>query len=230
MPLAVVSWVALGVSTLALLVSFCAAYFPYARRPKLTLKADDGTHSYVEGDGKPYLRVLAHNEKGKRSAKRARLVLDGYKAQDDDGPYKRLGSPFLGWPSVFGQDSDSYVEVVFADAERPVSIGHFAAIEIDKQRNRPNRVRVGNEWLVEEFNRLEGGRTWYMHLDMASSFFITEDRDWLAPGEWTIRVILGADDGDARAYKVNLAWKGIEPTANVLLLAVLDSLEVTPDD
>jgi hypothetical protein len=103
----------LAISLVAILVAIGAVAFPYWRRPSLSLREDtEHTHSRVEGDEIPYLRLLVRNAKGKRSAKHARVVLDGYRGAESRDPFTRLGSPFLGWSSVSGQDSDSYVSMV----------------------------------------------------------------------------------------------------------------------
>jgi hypothetical protein len=55
---------------------------------------------------------------------------------------------------------------------------------------------------------------------------ITDERDWLPAGSWTVRLIVGADDGDAHANLIDLAWRGDEPDADSVLTAALDSLNV----
>ena len=175
------------------------------------------------------------NAKGKRSAKQARVVLDGYRPAGSTDPLERLGSPFLGWPSAFGQDSDSYVSVVFSDAVRPVGLGRFGRVRVnpdDERREREARytMRVGeivDPGPVRHFPDAPDAR-WHLHLELADQFQITDERDWLSPGSWTVRLIVGADDGDARAYDVDLAWTGDEPDAQAVLRAALGSLKVTP--
>jgi hypothetical protein len=138
-------WAPLAIAAVALLASVAALVVPYWRRPSLSLHEDlERTHSRVEGDGTPCLRLLVRNAKGKRSAKDARVVLDGYKRAESAGSLARLGSPFLGWPSVFGQDSDSYVSVVFSDAARPVGLGRFRRVRVNPEdglREREERYR-----------------------------------------------------------------------------------------
>jgi hypothetical protein len=138
-------WGPLAISLVALLVSVGAVAFPYWRRPNLSLQEDaERTHSRVEGDEIPYLRLLVRNAKGKRSAKDARVVLDGYRGAESTEPFTRLGSPFLGWPSVGGQASDSYVSVVFSDAARPIGLGRFMRVRVnpdDGRREREARYR-----------------------------------------------------------------------------------------
>jgi hypothetical protein len=236
-------WGPLAISVLALLVSIGALALPYVRRPKLSLQEDtDHTHSRVEGDGLPYLRLLVRNAKGKRSAKHARVVLDGYRRAKSTGPLIRLGSPFLGWPSIFGQDSDSYVSVVFSDAARPVGLGRFGRVRVnpdDGLRERKERYRqdfgaasivtTSGPAPVRHFPDAPDAR-WHLHLELADAAEITDERDWLEPGSWTVRLIAGAEDGDAHAYEVEVTWSGDEPNAEAVLAAALDNLQVRRDD
>lgn len=55
---------------------------------------------------------------------------------------------------------------------------------------------------------------WHLHLELADNFELTDERDWLRPGSWRVRLIVGADDGDAHSYLVDVAWKGDEPDAD----------------
>jgi hypothetical protein len=142
---ALLDWGPLAISIVALLVAIGAVALPYWRRPSLSLGEDtERTHSRVEGDEVPYLRLLVRNAKGKHSAKHARVVLDGYRSAESNDPFTRLGSPFLGWPSAFGQDSDSYISVVFSDAACPVGLGRFRRVRVnpdDGPREREARYR-----------------------------------------------------------------------------------------
>jgi hypothetical protein len=127
-------WGPLAISIVALLVAIGAVALPYWRRPSLSLGEDKV----------PYLRLLVRNAKGKHSAKHARVVLDGYRSAESNDPFTRLGSPFLGWPSAFGQDSDSYISVVFSDAACPVGLGRFRRVRVnpdDGPREREARYR-----------------------------------------------------------------------------------------
>jgi hypothetical protein len=235
-------WGPLAISVLALLVAIGAVVLPYRRRPSLSLLEDtERTHSRVEGDEIPYLRLLVRNAKGKRSAKYARAVLDGYREAGSTEPFTRLGSPFLGWPSVGGQDSNSYVSVVFSDAARPVGLGRFSRVRVNPDnglREREERYRqdVGAVSVVTTTEPASvihfpdpvaapEGR-WHLHLELADDGELTDERDWLTPGAWTIRLIVGADDGDAHAYEVDLAWAGDESDAATLLSSALNRLEV----
>jgi hypothetical protein len=228
-------WIPLAISLVALFVSVAATVVPYWRRPKLSLLADrERTHSRVEGDGLPYLRLLVHNAKRKRSAKQARVVLDGYREAGAKRPLTRLGSPFLGWPSIFGQGTDSYVAVVFSDTERPVGLGRFVRVRVDPDTGlREREVQYRQHFTdvpppgpIRHFDDDVPDARWHLHLELADNATIADERDWLAPNSWTIRLIVGADDGDGSAYDVDVAWSGAEPDAHAVFGAVLDSLKV----
>lgn len=226
---------ALAFSAFAILVSIAALVIPYWRRPSLSLHVDpERTHSRVEGDGLPYVRLLVRNAKGKRSAKNARVVLDGYSHAAIGDPLTPLGSPFLGWPSIFGQDSDSYVSVVFSDAARPVGLGRFARVRVDPDKRLEREARYTQDLAppqagpIRHFPDVQAApdARWHLHLELADNAAITDERDWLPPGRWKVRLVVGADDGDAHAYDVALAWDGDEPDADAVLKATLDRLEV----
>jgi hypothetical protein len=226
-------WIAppIAISIVALVVSVLAAILPYWRRPSLSLHEDaEYEHSRVEGNGVPHLRALVHNKKGKRSARHARVVLDGYRKVGADGSYTRLGSPFLGWPSVFGQDNDSYVEVIFPNSSRPVGLGQFhrtAMVDAGDYTDEGGEVHVKSQRVFFPATGPASVQApWSLHLELAESFGIDDGRDWLSPGEWTLRLIVGADDGDAQTFEVDVAWGGKELNADQVLRAALDRLAI----
>lgn len=232
-------WLPLGISAIALVASIAAFVIPYWRRPSLSLQEDpERTHSRVEGNGIPHIRLLVRNAKGKRSAKQARVVLDGYRSAASPSPLTRLGSPFLAWPSAFGQDSDSYISVVFSDAARPVGLGQFRRVRVNPD-GKLERAEVYTQTVgaigepagVVHFPDLAAApdARWHLHLELADAYEIVDERDWLPPGAWTVRLIVGADDGDAHAYEVDVAWAGDESDGEAVLKAALDRLEVRPD-
>lgn len=55
---------------------------------------------------------------------------------------------------------------------------------------------------------------------------ILDDRDKLPPGEWVIRLLVGANDGDARRYDVHVAWSGDAIDGAVVLAEGLERLHV----
>jgi hypothetical protein len=66
----------------------------------------------------------------------------------------------------------------------------------------------------------------HLHLELADGYELKDERDWLPPGAWTVRLIVGADDGDAHVYEADLAWAGDEPNAAMVLSSTLDRLAV----
>lgn len=206
-------------------VATFAAYLPYRRRPHLSLLEEGSSeHSRVEaetGQGgelvgrRAYLRLTVRNARRKRSAQNVRVMLDGYRTQSASSSLIRLGSPFLAWPSVFGQDDDSKVVVIFADAERPFSLGRFFSAE---------SVELGDG--ARAIHSLQEGGKWHLRLELAAGFSIADNREWLPPGRWIIRVVVGADDGDARTYEIDLAWDADAPGADDVLSSALNQLAV----
>lgn len=184
-----------AIAVAAFVLSFVTVVAPWLRRPRLTLVADR-EHSHVEREGGldvPYLRLPVGNWRRRRSAHRARVVLDGFRHQGDE-TLKRIGSPFLAWPSVFGQQSDAYVDVLFAGTERPVGIGRFY-----------RAVKVGDSVQRDSANPKS---TWWLHIELPGSYEIGEQRDWLPAGAWELRLIVGADQADARLYSLKFSWGG----------------------
>jgi hypothetical protein len=218
------------IAVVALLVSIGAVALPYTRRPKLSLCEDESReHSRVEGNGIPHVRALVANAKHKRSAKHARVVLDGYRRVGDSGS-TRLGGPFLAWPSVFGQDSDAYADVIFPGSARPVGIGRLAPIADQGWRERvaylESQPGTATPDQLLATRAAERESTWKLKLELPGNYTLTDGRDWLDPGAWTIRLIVGADDGDARTYELDIAWKADHPDADAVLEYVLDHLAV----
>jgi hypothetical protein len=216
----------IAISIAALVVSIGGSIAPYYRRPKLTLREDESReHSRVEGNGIPHVRAVVENAMGKRSAKHVRVVLDGARKKGDD-QWTRFGSPFLAWPSVFGQESDAYVDVIFAGTSRPVGIGQMMRVRrTDAGKIERGYHPAGGTWIVMH-DPADADGQWHLHLELAGNFQLTDERDWLTPGEWVLRLVAGADDGDAHTCEVHLAWRGDEPNAEMALANLLDHLAV----
>lgn len=211
----------LVLAIIALVLTLATSVAPFLRRPRVLLAADNEGHSRVEGNGVPHLRLPISNGRWLRSARRVRVVLDAYKMVGSRD-LTRLASPFLAWPSVFGQDGDSYVEVIFPGAERPVGLGQFFRIRRDAE---------GRVWReaghIATYAPSDQEAAWCMHLELAGGFSITDDRDWLSPGAWSIRLIVGAEDGEARIYEIGLSWGGDpKQTADDILASAMSGLKV----
>lgn len=68
--------------------------------------------------------------------------------------------------------------------------------------------------------------SWYLYL---AELDLNDDRDKLPPieGGYTIRLLVGADDGAARSFEVDIAWDG-DPSqsAEEVLASALDRVAV----
>jgi hypothetical protein len=133
-----------------------------------------------------------------------------------------------------GQGSDAYVEVIFSGAERPVSLGRFVRVKFDEDGRRARQVHYSQTFTatlpmgppaVLSFPD-DPEAKWHLHLELADRYELADERDWLPPVSWTVRLIVGADDGDAHAYEVDIAWKGDEDGSAAILATALDSLKV----
>ena len=124
------TWAGAGQTLLAVLgivVAALVAFMPYARRPRLGIEEDtDRIQSRVELSGMgglPHVRLLVANAKRRRAAHGTRVIVEGYRRQDD--PYAALttlGHPSLGWPSA-PEASETAAVTVFAGGTRPITLG-----------------------------------------------------------------------------------------------------------
>jgi hypothetical protein len=55
---------------------------------------------------------------------------------------------------------------------------------------------------------------------------VADYREYIPPGKWIVDLIVGADDGSARAYEVHVAWLGDELDPATALEYLLDHLEI----
>jgi hypothetical protein len=46
------------------------------------------------------------------------------------------------------------------------------------------------------------------------------DRQFLPPSHWTLRIVLGADEAEARFYELDVSWTGDAPDAKTALDSV----------
>ena len=137
----------------------------------------------------------------------------------------------LGWPSAPEAQATASI-VLFADFERPIALGRlYRAPHDDKGKlKRPilqNPVTGRNELGLPHFPDDPTGH-WYLKLDLAFDLDILDDRDKLEPrtGGYVIQLVVGADDGDARRYEVDIDWDGDAETPDVALQSALEHLAV----
>jgi hypothetical protein len=187
---------ALGTTTLAV-ATFLLAYG--IRRPRLELRAGKmfKLHSRVEGNGCPYLRLVVANAAGRRSAHGTRVLVETYQRRGGNFPVTALGSPSLGWPSA--PDAVDGSVIVFAGSGRPVDFGSLR--------------RVVNHAGDPEAR-------WLLRLGLPDDFHIKDQREYLEPGRYTVRLVVGADEADARSYDVDVEWDGNADTPQKALASV----------
>jgi hypothetical protein len=211
-------------AVLGLAVAALVAFMPYARRPRLTIEEDtDRIQSRVELSGMgglPHVRLLVVNAKGRRAAHGSRVLVEGYRRQND--PYAvltTLGHPSLGWPSA-PEANETAAVTVFAGGTRPITLGFFIRARVDPAgvMLRPaavdafgNAVRALPHYArAEDFAVDDPTVSWYLKLALAFDLDINDDRDKLPPveGGYVVRLLVGADDGAARVFEVDMDWNG----------------------
>ena len=63
---------------------------------------------------------------------------------------------------------------------------------------------------------------WCLKLVFHAGFGIADHRDFIVPGNTIVRLVVGADDAEAREYDVRLFWDGTASTSE----NVLDSIKI----
>jgi hypothetical protein len=217
------NWAAVGdgaqaVATVAaIVIAVLVAWLPFARRPRLSVAEDPlRIHSRVEDTSVgalPHVRLLVSNAERRRAAQGTRVLVEWY--QPRGGDPVSLSHPSLGWPSAPEAEVTSSV-VVFAGGQRPVSLGRLIRVAADDE---------GRIWRPETWTKDVGSppgprkfphvahdsgllaSAWYLYL---AELDVNDDRDKLKPveGGYTIRLLVGADDGAARSFEVDIAWDG----------------------
>ena len=179
----------------------------FARRARLELITDPyALWTRIESDGCVYVRELVHCSRWTRGAKGTRVMVEHYRRKGTH-PFNatRLGgTPSLGWPSA--QDGLDGAVTVHPGAARPIDVGALTRGSV--------RVQFADHRRSE--------RPWHLHLTLAGGLALTDHRDVLPPGEWTIRLLVVADDARTRRYDLDVTWEGEAADAQ----AVLDSLAV----
>jgi hypothetical protein len=201
------SWVDTAQVVAAVFAVLAAIAIPataYLRRPSVRLTEKGAArHSRVEGNDVALLRLVVENPRRRRAARGTRVIVEGYRRSDQrDDELVSLANPSLGWPSAI--EGTAGAVTVFSGTGRPIGLGRFA-----RARRYPDgRLVKAHDGSIAGYaaNDPEGA-SWHLVLDL-HNLSLTDDRDKLPPGEWVIRLLVGADDGDARAYDVHVAWSG----------------------
>jgi len=202
----------------AIIIPVTIAVFAWLRRPSVFLEEDtDRIQSRPEGTSRnlPHVRLLACNKGWRRAGHGTRVIVEGYRPQGR--PVREmvtLGSPLLGWPSA-PQLPDGGLSI-FPGLKRPIDFGQLVPL---RPAGSPQRYAWRHPVEPEE-------ATWHFRLGLAFGLTIADGREAIPPGSWIVRLTIGADEGSARTYDVDVAWQGDEPDADAALASILDHLAV----
>ena len=217
-----VDWAQVVAAVFAVVAALAIPITAYFRRPSLRLlEAGVSRHSAIEAGGFAYLRLTVENKPRRRAARSTRVHVEGYRRVGEaESELVSLGHPMLGWPSA-GEEADEGAVTVYSGTSRPIGLGHF----VNARRGADGRlVRGSGEWIAS-YAREDPEASWHLLLDL-HNLDIRNDRDKLPPGDWLVRLLVGAADGDARRYDVQIAWTGDAPDASAVLSEALERLHV----
>ena len=216
-------WAQFVGALLAVGVAGLVAFMPYARRPKLQIEEErDRVNSRVESSGLgglPHVRVLVANAKRRRAAQGARVLGEGWsRVAAPEEELTSFGHPSLEWPTA--PDAIAGAVTVFAGAARPITLGYFVRVRRDEE---------GALHYVAERDYQSGeADAWYLRLTIGLD--INDNRDKLPPVEdgYILKLLVGADDGAARRFKVHINWDG-DPSLSPyeVLASALERLAVS---
>ena len=210
--------IAVGALATAALVPLTA----YWRRPSLWLSEDtEGANSRVEANGIAYLRLLIGNKKRKRAAQGTRMIVESYHPRTAPAEVTTLGHPSLDWPSA-PEAADTATVVMFGGWSRPVGFGRLIHVQRDAEGAIMRAGGFPHTPPGQGRHPLARSFDWNLWLDLAFHRDILDDRDKLPPteGGYTVRLAVGADDGTARRYDVDIDWDGDAEDAEKALASV----------
>lgn len=218
-------WALVVTAVAAVLTAAGVPLSTYLRRPKLRLtETDAARHSHVESDGLAYLRLAVENAPHKRAAHGTRVIVEGYRRQGEaEEELRSLAHPSLGWPSAVEARTDATVAAVtiHSGSGRPIDFGRF----IRARRTAGDRLERTAEGHVVHRPTGDPDATWHLILGL-HDLSISDDRDKLRPGPWIIRLLVGADDGDAYRCDVHVAWSESLPSSQAVLEEALGRLAI----
>ena len=227
----VVDSATIALPVVAILVTVAAYLLAYLRRPRVSIEEDtDRVHSHLEGTDNdlPHIRLLGSNKGWRRAAHGTQVVVIGYRpAGGAVTEMTSLGSPTLGWPSA---NAPNEALTIFPGMSRPIDFGSlYPAARDDESKlicERYVHPLTGVTTSEPAVKRVTAGGEWQLRLGIGIS--IADHREFLAPGKWIVRLVIGASDGSAGVFDVHVAWKGDEPDPQEALDYLLDHLEVMP--
>lgn len=218
----VADWAQVAIAVAVALIAAAIPLSAYLRRPAVYLSEKGARlESHVEASEIPYVRLLVGAKRWHRTAKGTRVTVVAYR-QRRASTWTSLAHPALGWPSIQAPEA---AVTLHAGTRRPVGLGRFQA----PRKNRFGLLERDSQGNVTH-TPWKDGCEWHLLLEL-HGLNILDDRDKLPPGEWVIRLLVGADDGDATAYDVHIAWspdRGNHPRE--VLNEALDRLELLAAD
>lgn len=221
----VADWALVATAVAAVLIAVAVPLSAYWRRPNLRLTERGARrHSHVEADGHGYLRLVVENARRNRAAKGTRVIVEGYRRQGEaEQELISLAHPSLGWPSAVEARADATVAAVtvHSGSGRPIEFGRFMRVV----RGADDRLARGALGEIRQWPSGNPNATWHLLLGL-HELSILDDRDKLPPGQWIVRLLVGADDGDARRYDVHVAWIESRPSARSVLDEALERLSI----
>lgn len=215
-------------------VAGLVALMPYVRRPYLTLELDnDGVYTRMEYRDRAYypvVRLLVRNRRRRRAAIGVRVLVDGYwpraphvkpdrRAMSRDEHMARvifgahmvgLGHVALRWP--VRSEAEAPAATVFAGARRPVDLGYLTPMW-----RGPDGEPTFDAVALQQVRTPES-LGWCFSLAVASEGTGSDFAYVLTPRPdgYTLRLVVGADDGPAHVFDLDLDWPADERIANPL--------------
>jgi hypothetical protein len=215
-------WAVVVTAAAAVVIAVAVPVTAYLRRPSLRLIEEGAArHSHIESDGLAYLRLVVENGRRRRAAKETRVIVEGYRRQSEsEEELRSLAHPSLGWPSAVEARLTAAAVTIYSGSGRPVEFGRF----IRARRSPEGRLAREAEHIAH-YATGDPDATWHFMLGL-HELSISDDRDKLPPGQWIVRLLVGADDGDAYRCNVHLAWNESSPDAETVLRDALEHLAI----
>lgn len=204
----------------------------FARQPRLELVAeplDKRIHTRLEGEAQiPWIRLIVKNRPRRRAAHGTRVFVEHYRTPG--APPISMGNPELGWPSTELEPGGGVV--VFSGGDRPIDFGSLIVLRRHDDGQPVFPTMASRD---QVFNN---GGAWNFLVALAMHgndppIFLGDRREFLDPKNdgYVLRLMVGADEGKARRYDVQLNWSADARTpADALDSVELRTREVAGSD
>jgi hypothetical protein len=207
------TWAQVATAVFAVLIAALVPLSAYLRRPKVTLGEDErGESSEIAGGVEPRVRLLARNARRRRAAHKTTVELVGYRRKTET-EWKWLGNLPLHWTGT----STEVAVTVYSGATRPLELGSLFWKPPEGWLP-PGYAASGPEALKAA---MDEASVWTFQPALHPGGMIP-----LAPGARVLRLVVGAEDGDASTYDVDVSCRGDDPDPH----AAFDSLQLALRD